>query len=117
MSGVKAVAANVGGNTVAGAFIGLEATLANAVLDEIDGDGGSIEGIGKNVRDGAIFGAAGSIAGEAIVGAATKSGVKVFGSSGTLNGAGRAAAEGATNVISNSADVKNTMIEKKPNRF
>ena len=112
VTGSSALAANIVGNSAAGAFIGLEATLANAALDEIDGDGGDIHNIGKNVKDGAIFGFVGAVGGEAIIKGVTQTSGKLLGSPGQLNGLGRALGELGSNTAGNAADFTNSIIDE-----
>ncbi|MBO9489465.1 hypothetical protein J7384_03725 [Endozoicomonas sp. G2_1] len=115
LAGASAVAANVAGNSVAGAALGLGSTLTNAAVDGLQGDtDGTFTGeqLEKSVKDGAIFGAAGAVAGELIT-KGVKAASGAFGNSGTVNGLGRTVAEAGADVLGNAADAKNAALENK----
>jgi hypothetical protein len=111
LTGSKALAANIAGNTVAGSAIAVEANLANAVLD---GKEVNLGQLGADAKFGAIAGAIGTVGGEA-----TKAGLRNLGSSatgpaGSLNGFGRIAAEAVGNTAGNSGDVIKSIGSEKP---
>ena len=112
ITGATAIAANIAGNTVAGAAIGAGSTLTNATVDGLQGDTDGTFTTGElvsNTVDGALFGALGSAAGEG-VSKIVEGAAGAFGAPGTVNGLGRATAEGASGVLSNATDIKNSAL-------
>ena len=116
--GGSAIAANIAGNTVAGAGLGAIGNLANTGIDGVQGDSSgqiSFSGLADSAKDGAIFGAIGSAAGEGVTKSVVGAGNAIFGDKGTINGLGKLAAESAADALGNAADAKNAILKKDKN--
>jgi RHS repeat-associated protein len=107
LTGVTKVAANIAGNAVTGGVIGVEANIANGVLDTIDGDGTdlSLDTMKESGKIGVMTGALGAVLGESVAAGATSSNLKALGESGTLNGLGKIVSDLAADLAGNSGDI------------
>lgn len=104
LKGTSAVAANVGGNSIAGAGISANAKLTNTIVDSLQGDSNgelTLGELGDAALAGAVGGALGAVGGSKAEELVGKLSGKVLGESGTVTNMGQAIAQGGGDITSN----------------
>lgn len=115
LTGVSALAANVGANAAVGAGLGATSAIANAGIDGLQGDSDgtlTLSQLGQSAKDGALYSAAGTAAGALVTNAAVKATGSVWGKANEMTNIGTGVAEAAGSGVGNSGDFVKLGAEK-----